>query len=335
VCAAAGSTVVSATEIVCGDADAGGPPAQKACLALPEAGTCPTNFGIALNDFLALGCPSGFEPYEILSGPSTDVPDQCCYMVHDILCGSGGRAYLVDGTARVASPARSHEPDWAHGDRPCVDGLASEERSRSAAAWAADAAAEHASIASFARFSLSLLAVGAPAELVTSAHDAALDEIRHARTCFALAAAYAGYDVEPGPFPVGDAVHPDTSLAALARSTALEGCVGETIAAVVAAERARCETDPAVRAALEGIAADEARHAELAWRTVAWAVRTGGEPVRAAAARALVDGIASASAATTASAVKAALIDVVGPAGRALLGRRGEGDQDGYAARLP
>ncbi|WP_437951801.1 hypothetical protein WME98_14210 [Sorangium sp. So ce296] len=69
-------------------------------------------------------------------------------------------------------------------------------------------------------------------------------------------------------------------LEALARAAAEEGCVGETVAALIAAEqRARAE-DAAVRAALQAIADDEARHAELAWLTVAWAIGAGGEPVR-------------------------------------------------------
>ena len=37
--------------------------------------------------------------------------------------------------------------------------------------------------------------------------------------------------------------------------------------------------DPAVRRALERIRVDETRHAELAWRTVAWALRAAGQRV--------------------------------------------------------
>ncbi len=79
----------------------------------------------------------------------------------------------------------------------------------------------------------------------------------------------------------------DASLARLAVSTLKEGCIGETVAAVIAAEQLARATDPAVRAALAGIAADEARHAELAWRTVAWAMDTGGPAVREAVDAAL------------------------------------------------
>ena len=50
--------------------------------------------------------------------------------------------------------------------------------------WLAAALAEHASVASFSKFALELLAVGAPASLLQRAHQAALDEIRHAQLSF-------------------------------------------------------------------------------------------------------------------------------------------------------
>ena len=50
--------------------------------------------------------------------------------------------------------------------------------------------------------------------------------------------------------------------------------MGETIAAL-AAERARAGcSDPSAREVLARIAEDEAAHAALAWRTIAWAART-------------------------------------------------------------
>ena len=56
-------------------------------------------------------------------------------------------------------------------------------------AWTTAARAEHASVASFARFTLQLLHLGAPADLVADAQQAALDEVRHARLCFGVASA--------------------------------------------------------------------------------------------------------------------------------------------------
>jgi hypothetical protein len=227
----------------------------------------------------------------------------------------------------------------AEGVAPRVTGLTEVEREALAATWARDGLLEHASVASFARFSLDLLAAGAPADLVEAAHMAALDEVRHARLCFALASAYRGATVEPGPFPCGESVRVESSLSALAVAAVKEGCVGETIAAILAAEQLAAATDPAVRAVLATIAEDEARHAELAFRAVAWAIRAGGEPVRAAVAAAFADAERDSAMAGTAEAEGAgalsahgrlnamdartaaarALAEVVLPSGRALL----------------
>src|SRR4051812_39178148 len=68
--------------------------------------------------------------------------------------------------------------------------------------WTRAAQMEHASVAAFSRFSLQLLAVGAPPSLLQDAHRAALDEITHAELCFSLATSYAGHGIGPGPLPV-------------------------------------------------------------------------------------------------------------------------------------
>jgi hypothetical protein len=331
-------------------------------VASADGGGCPVDPAVVLADFLALNCPYGWEPYQIASGPTGGSADsQCCYLVVNHLCTGGGRPYLVGDRARIAATHQgtgSH--GWAAGEGPSPDALAlltAGERAALAAAWTADAVMEHASVASFARFSLALLAAGAPADLVELAHRAALDEVRHARLCFALAAAYAGDAIAPGPFPLGAEVHVGSGLAALATSTVKEGCVGETVAAILAAEQLARATDPAVRAALARIAADEARHAELAWRTVAWAVHAGGSDVRAAVEQTLLEAFAERGAtpavesagsrameahgrldaATAARVVASAMADVVGPAARALLERAGDspaGASIGFDARL-
>src|SRR5690606_21383764 len=74
-------------------------------------------------------------------------------------------------------------------------------RPRLAAYWARIAGDEHASVASFARFILDLLAVGAPPELVLGAQQALADEVEHARIGYALASLYEGTGVGPGPLP--------------------------------------------------------------------------------------------------------------------------------------
>lgn len=84
------------------------------------------------------------------------------------------------------------------------------------------------------------------------------------------------------PHPVCD--RPD--LASIAAATVIEGCIGETLAAALASAQLDQASDPEVRAALQRIADDEARHAELAWRTVTWALVNGGDDVRRAVSEA-------------------------------------------------
>jgi hypothetical protein len=315
---------------------------QRQCFA-PLTLPCPTD---PCEVLLALSCDnnaSGWQACQVSSGPTQAVDGTCCYTTTAALCTGGGRPYLVEDRAVVAAPITgAGDRGWSAGDPPDVSALTAAERAALAEAWTASALLEHASVASFARVSLSLLAAGAPADLLARTQEAALDEILHARLCFALASAYRGETVAPGPFPIAGAVPVATTLAALAASAVEEGCVGETVAAVVAAEQLARATDPAVRAALSRIAADEARHAELAWRTVAWAVSRGGAEVRAAVRRALLGVLGRVPAqaaserpagerravmeahgcldgAAVAEAVAAAMTEVVAPAVRALL----------------
>jgi hypothetical protein len=210
----------------------------------------------------------------------------CCYHWFDYC---SGRPLLDDELAGVRAPLRpggtwliEHVPE-------ATSDLPAEARRQLAAQWQADAQDEHASVAAFARATLELLAVGAPPDLVFASQQASLDEIRHARVCLTLAARYAAPQ-EPGPLP---ALAPrGGGLVALACNTFLEGCVGETIAALAARRAARRCIDADTQAALTAISDDETRHAELAWSTVAWAVRTGGRDV-ADALRALADELAA------------------------------------------
>jgi len=264
------------------DADAG--------IRRPDGGTqatgCPTRNDPALTEDLyetAEAANRELHFFDITAGPES-VGKLCCYTVQNKV-DCTGRPYLVDDVAVTARPHRG-ERGWCDDTSlaPLVDDLTTEARTALAKAWTRDGLFEHASIASFGRFALELLAVGAPAELVARAHEAALDEVRHARLCLGLASAYAGAPVGPSGFPFKNRVEVTHDLAALAANTACEGCIGETVAALQAREQLARATDPAVRAALEIIAEDEARHAELAWSTVVWAIQTGGDEVRNAVA---------------------------------------------------
>lgn len=224
--------------------------------------------------------------------------------------------------------------NWRSAAKPELSTLGVPERAALAEAWARDGLAEHAAVASFGRLALDLLAAGAPAELVAEAHRAALDDVGHARLCFALASAYAGEPLVPGPFDFGRGVAVEADLASLAQRTLVEGCVGETLAAVHAVEQLAVAEDPAVRVVLETLARDEARHAELAWRALAWMVANGGDRVRSAVREALDTWVFTASDAPADPALHAhgrlegiasrkarerGLRDVVLPCARALL----------------
>jgi hypothetical protein len=206
-----------------------------------------------------------------------------------------GRPFLVDGESRL--PPVASRDDWRllPGVPRPVTGPA---RERLASTWLTIARMEYASIAAFARFALQLLAVGAPPDLVLGAQRAMADETEHARLAFGLASAYAGQPVGPGPLAV-DACLDAVDLRAIVATVFAEGCVGETAAAIEAHEALAEASDPAVRAVLETIARDETVHAELAWRTLAWAIAGGGAPIRDAV-RALANEAAIAIASETA-----------------------------------
>ena len=126
------------------------------------------------------------------------------------------------------------------------------------------------------------MSVGAPAALLDEALVAARDEIRHATLAYGLASAFGGDAVGPGPFEtLGNLGVRTVTLSSLASECFIDGCIGETVAALGASEARMRATPKAVRDALDVIVTDEARHAEFAYRIVAWALAEGGAPVRA------------------------------------------------------
>lgn len=222
--------------------------------------------------------------------------DACCY---DVIRPRRGRPLRSADDAR--SPAVAPivaRRDWSAqifaSDDLALAGLRLdlETRRRAAAAWAKDAALEHASVAEFSRIALALLAHGAPSVLVAAAQRAALDEVEHAGIAFAIASALGGRVVGPGPLDLS-AIHVAPSLTSLVRETIADGCVGEGLASLelaVAADEAR---SPAMAEAIRTMAADERRHAELGYDIVLWAIEIAGEDERAEIADALVETIAA------------------------------------------
>ena len=167
--------------------------------------------------------------------------------------------------------------------------------------WARNALGEHASVASFAAFSIALMTNHAPSDLVEDSLKAALDEVRHAKTSFAIASKLSGKNVTPGPLPPSN--HQFTGdLTSLAMSVAKEGCVDETLSALAAAADVETIDEVLEKGAAIGtkyygigrellvwirdelriISMDESNHSALAWRTLDWVCRVDAKACDAA-----------------------------------------------------
>jgi hypothetical protein len=190
-------------------------------------------------------------------------------------------------------PAIIPEPSFGSGRRP--EGYAPRGRARGAGPWLAAAARlEAASVDAFERLARELAHHGAPRALVRTARAAMRDEVRHARAMGVLARRHGGQ-------PRG---HDGARLLVrprvlIAEENAREGCVGETVGAIVAFYQAARAADPAVRRVMRAIARDEARHAILSWRVAAWLDEDA--EARAAAAHARHEALAALDAAAIAA----------------------------------
>lgn len=132
--------------------------------------------------------------------------------------------------------------------------------------WLAAAELEAASVIAFTVLRRELTAHDAPSSFVQWAERAAEEEERHARAMLALARRFGVAGALP-PAPTSAEVRP---LLAIALDNAVEGCVNETYAALLATWQAGHATDEAVRAAMTLIAADETSHARFSWSLDAW-----------------------------------------------------------------
>lgn len=221
---------------------------------------------------------SASEMHATIDVPATEAKratgdiETCCY--NWVESCPGGRA-LVD-SASVPVTAPTHPGSAWRGDSLQLE-VDPEIAAEAAAQWLQDAAMEHASVGSFSRATLELMAVGAPPELLLDCQRAAIDEIDHAKACVEIAVACGGEPTSFGPLDVPPPRAAD--LARLAADTFVEGCVGETTAALWVDRAASAVSNEALRAVLIRIAKDETKHSALAWCTVRWAIETGGPSV--------------------------------------------------------
>jgi hypothetical protein len=127
---------------------------------------------------------------------------------------------------------------------------------------------EAVSVHAFARLERELAAHGATPAMLRDARRARRDEVRHTAMTTRLARR-AGTAVR---MPDAPPSAPVRSLFEVALENAVEGCVRETYGAVAGLVDAQTARDGSRRRAMRAIAADECRHAELAWAVHAWAM---------------------------------------------------------------
>ena len=195
--------------------------------------------------------------------------------------GGWGRPLRVRG--RQIHPELRSGSDWTAGDRPDPTLLDEPTARALAALWLHDAQKEHASVPAFSRISWQLAAAGAPADLLTWSHRAALEEIEHAKACFALAAGYEGrsHTVEPMPDLLLDGLQVRGNvLEVMAKESLGDGCLLEDFNADVAAACAEVCQEPVTRAVLERIAVEERSHAEFSWALLRWLLAQHAATVR-------------------------------------------------------
>jgi hypothetical protein len=199
-----------------------------------------------------------------------------------LLAIGGGRGRQLRRFGRVLLPPVRAGGSWAASELTVT--VPDEARAALAAQWRENGRTEHASVAAFARLTLDLMALGAPPALIAGANRDSLDEIRHAGLCFSLARALDGSSQSPGAFPEPTRARTlprlrALALAKLAVDSLIDGALHEGVSARIIARLARRCEEPATRAVLKELAADEGRHAAHGWQVVDWCLEEGGQKV--------------------------------------------------------
>ena len=185
-----------------------------------------------------------------------------------MLGGAWGRPLRVGGKNVGATLGCGRR--WAEGPRPAVDDLDATTRAALGRMWLHDATKEHGSVPAFAQLSWGLAALGAPADLLARASQSTLQEVDHAKRCFAVSETY--LDVEIGVGPIAAVAprlptirRPLATAKAIALETLEDGCLIEGVNADFAERAHALARDPAMVELTGIIAREEREHAELAW----------------------------------------------------------------------
>jgi hypothetical protein len=177
----------------------------------------------------------------------------------------------INCTGRLTEGYRAPEGIYDEGDR-----------------LAAMAYLEAVSVHAFERLERELAVHRAPPALLRAARRARRDEVRHTAMTTRLARRHGA---SPR-LPEATAPAPARSLFEVALENAVEGCIRETYGAVQGLVEGQTSRDDAMRRAMRSIAADECRHAELAWAVHTWAMPRLTDDERRAVQRAMKDAVA-------------------------------------------
>lgn len=175
----------------------------------------------------------------------------------------------------VVCQVEFREPGFCTGRRPLGHHEHSSADCSRAAHFAELAYLEAASIHAFVELAEWLERRAAPAELIERCRAAANDEVLHAEL-MAAHARRAGAEVEPPHADPGS-----DELLDVALHNAVEGCVNEAFAAVIALHQARACDEPELREVFDRVATDELRHGQLAWDLHEWLMERLDENGRA------------------------------------------------------
>jgi hypothetical protein len=135
--------------------------------------------------------------------------------------------------------------------------------------WRARTLSEHRSCGVFNLYALDLLGAGAPAEFLSMACRAALDEVRHAELFARVTSLYSGQPETP---PPGIPSMPDDPSVPIRLQVAREalhlGISSETFSAVSLVEMHTRAKDPVIKQVAAVVISDEIYHARMGWAFV-------------------------------------------------------------------
>lgn len=140
--------------------------------------------------------------------------------------------------------------------------------------WIEKGLSEHASIATFSKFKLELMGIGAPLWLIQLANEATSDEIRHTQIAFDIANMMKRNEelcITSNDFP-SHTINIDGDWNKIALDTAIGGAFGETISALT---MEMTYDDDIINQYIYSIKMDEIRHSALAWTTIKWMIDEG------------------------------------------------------------